>query len=60
MNVMGKPTPFLDEDGPTKEAISAFYEGMLPFWHPVLTSDALTDKPKRHLSSRSPIGARKT
>lgn len=46
MSTTKKATQLIDEDGPSKEAITAFYEGMLPFWHPVMASDALTDKPK--------------
>lgn len=46
MNEMLSASSPIDEEGPSKEAIEAFYNGMLPFWHPVLTSDALTDKPK--------------
>jgi phenylpropionate dioxygenase-like ring-hydroxylating dioxygenase large terminal subunit len=46
MNEMRKAVPFVNEEGPSPEAISTFYEGMMPFWHPVLDSDALTDKPK--------------
>ena len=34
-----------DEDGPPQAEIAAFYEGMRPFWHPVLASAALADKP---------------
>ncbi|HTV35014.1 MAG TPA: Rieske 2Fe-2S domain-containing protein [Xanthobacteraceae bacterium] len=46
MDLTRKTTPYVDQDGPSKEAIAAFYEGMLPFWHPVLASHALADKPK--------------
>jgi phenylpropionate dioxygenase-like ring-hydroxylating dioxygenase large terminal subunit len=45
MNVMQSNPPFVGEEEPRKEAIAAFYEGMLPFWHPVLDSNALVDKP---------------
>lgn len=46
MSLMRTTTPYFDQDGPSNEAIAAFYEGMLPFWHPVLASEALADKPR--------------
>jgi vanillate O-demethylase monooxygenase subunit len=45
MDNTAKSPPMIDEDGPSKEAIAGFYEGMQPFWHPVLPAHALTGKP---------------
>jgi phenylpropionate dioxygenase-like ring-hydroxylating dioxygenase large terminal subunit len=46
MNMVAKGPAMIDEDGPSKEAIAGFYEGMRSFWHPVLTASALTaDRP---------------
>jgi phenylpropionate dioxygenase-like ring-hydroxylating dioxygenase large terminal subunit len=45
MNEMHDASPLVYDEGPSEEAIAAFYNGMLPFWHPVLGSGALTDKP---------------
>jgi phenylpropionate dioxygenase-like ring-hydroxylating dioxygenase large terminal subunit len=45
MNLIQKTTLYFDQDSPTNEAIAAFYEGMLPFWYPILASDALAEKP---------------
>ncbi|MGF1471633.1 MAG: Rieske 2Fe-2S domain-containing protein [Rubrobacteraceae bacterium] len=39
---MGRTRP---KYAPSEEAIEAYYEGMKPFWHPVLPSEDLTDKP---------------
>ena len=34
------------EDGPSAEAIAAFREGMMPFWHPVMEArDLMDDRP---------------
>jgi phenylpropionate dioxygenase-like ring-hydroxylating dioxygenase large terminal subunit len=35
----------IDEDGPSQEAITSFYDGLRPFWHPVALATALTGKP---------------
>ncbi|WP_010141778.1 aromatic-ring-hydroxylating dioxygenase subunit alpha [Oceanicola sp. S124] len=35
----------LPEDRPSDEAIAGFRAGMRSFWHPVLASDSLTDRP---------------
>ena len=45
MTQTAKTRPTIDEEGPSREAIAGFYEGMQHFWHPVLASNALVDKP---------------
>jgi phenylpropionate dioxygenase-like ring-hydroxylating dioxygenase large terminal subunit len=45
MNVIAKRPATFDEDGPSQDAIAGFYDGMRPFWHPVLASRELAGKP---------------
>jgi len=59
MIVEAKSPSMINEDGPSKEAIAGFYEGLRPFWHPVCEATALTDKPLgRRLLGRQIVLAR--
>jgi phenylpropionate dioxygenase-like ring-hydroxylating dioxygenase large terminal subunit len=59
MTVTARPPAMIDEDEPSKESVTDFYNGLRPFWHPVALSTDLTDKPLSiRLSGRRLVMAR--